>query len=366
MIKKQTPDTIQVSDIINREEIKSLLMDKDPATLNDLCEQALHAKREFAGDKVYLRGLVEISNVCRKNCFYCGIRRHNTHINRYLLDKKEVLDAAQFAHENNFGSLVIQSGERTDKEFIRYIDELLREIHQITNNSLGITLSLGEQSPETYARWFASGAHRYLLRIETSNEQLYYKLHPKDSAHSFKNRLKALESIKKTGFQTGTGVMIGLPFQTPENLVDDLLFFRDFGVDMVGMGPYVEHSDTPMYNYRHLLPGEKERFELTLKMIALLRIMMPYINIASTTALETLSENGRLLALQSGANVFMPNLTPDIKNKDYFLYDGKPVIKGNIMAYLENFNKELNKSDQKIGFGEKGNSRQYMPVEFIG
>ncbi len=343
---------------LGRERIKKLLSLQDPEEIDTLCRKAFEVKKQNTGNKVYLRGLLELSNICRKNCYYCGICRTNIHLNRYTLNEKEVLDTALFAYENNFGSLVMQSGERFDKVFIQFVDSLLQKIHKKTNNSLGITLSLGEQSEETYKRWFESGAERYLLRIETSNEQLYYKLHPRDKTHSFSDRIAALKNLRKTGYQTGTGIMIGLPFQTIENLADDLLFMRDLDIHMVGMGPYVEHAETPLFKYRSLIPSKEERFYLSLKMISTLRLLMPDINIASTTALETLSPNGRLIALQAGANVFMPNLTPAQYCEDYFLYDGKPGIHTDVMSYLKDFDKKLKENGQEIGWGEKGNSRR--------
>ena len=351
-----------LNNALSREEIKELLSLHDMQEIDLLCRQAFEVKRQNTGNKVYLRGLLELSNICRKNCYYCGICRTNIHLNRYTLNEKEVLDAALFAYENNFGSLVMQSGERLDKEFIHFVDSLLQKIHQKTNNSLGITLSLGEQNKETYKRWFESGAERYLLRIETSNEKLYYKLHPKDKTHSFSDRIAALKNLRKTGYQTGTGIMIGLPFQSIENLADDLLFMHDFGIHMVGMGPYVEHAETPLYNYRSLVPPSEERFLLGLKMIAVLRLLMPDINIASTTALETLNTNGRLKALQAGANVCMPNLTPAQYGEKYILYDGKPGMHTDVMTYLKDFDNKLKENGQEIGWGEKGNSRRSKRV----
>ena len=344
---------------LNRKEILDLLSLQDEKEIDALSRKAFEVKREFTGNKVYLRGLLEVSNICRKNCYYCGIRKGNKKVHRYLVKREEVLDAARFAHDHGFGSLVFQSGERTDKKFIDYIDGLLREIHKITNNSLGITLSLGEQKKETYKRWKDSGAHRYLLRIETSNEELYYKLHPEDETHAFRNRIKALEDLKKLSYQTGTGVMIGLPFQTTGNLADDLLFMKNFDVDMVGMGPYIEHAETPLQEHFEKLPSKTERYQLALKMIATLRLLMPDINIASTTALETLHPDGRLNALKSGTNVFMPNLTPSQYREDYFLYDGKPGINMEIIDYLKDFDQKLKNNGQQIGWGEQGNSKHW-------
>ena len=196
----------------------------------------------------------------------------------------------------------------------------------MSNGELGITLSCGEQSNETYRRWFESGAHRYLLRIESSTPELYAKIHPQNELHSFDKRLKSLQLLKEIGYQVGTGVMIGLPFQTMENLADDLLFLKQIDVDMVGMGPYIEHEDNPLYEFRHLLKTKQERFDLALKMVAALRLLMPDINIAAATALQAIDPAGREKALAIGANVIMPNLTPCDFRKEYQLYEDKPCL----------------------------------------
>jgi len=328
--------------------------------LEGLFRNALQKKIEFCGNKVYLRGLIEVSNICQKNCFYCGIRRSNLLTNRYILSEKEIVNAAVFAWKNNFGSLVIQSGERNDKGFSRFISNILREINLATNSELGITLSCGEQDEDTYKRWKDEGALRYLLRIETSSEDLYYRLHPSDSKHSFRNRLECIEILKKLNYQTGTGVMIGLPFQTPGHLVNDLWFFKEAGIDMVGMGPYIEHPNTPLSVYADRLLPVAERYLLGLKMIAALRLLMPDINIASTTALETLNHGGRLMALRAGANVFMPNLTPENCARSYTIYSGKTHMNGNVIENIENINRQLADSGQEIGFNNQGNPLHYF------
>lgn len=343
----------------SRENVAKLLSVDSEVELNELYKHALNTKKQFTGNNIYLRGLIELSNICLKNCFYCGIRRGNGKVERYQMGFREIVDAAVYAWKNKFGSIVIQSGERNDKAFVLYIEELLEEIHRRTNHELGVTLSLGEQTEETYKRWFERGAHRYLLRIESSNEDLFYKIHPKDERHSYTKRLKALETIKKTGYQTGTGIMIGLPFQTIDHLADDLIFMKEFGVDMVGMGPYLEHKDTPLYQHRQLIPSPADRFRLSLNMIASLRLLMPDVNIASATALETLDPNGRIMALQAGANVFMPNLTPEENAINYFLYKNKPLFNGHNIKYLKDFEVKLQKSDQSIAYGEQGNSQRY-------
>jgi len=205
---------------------------------NEIEQQAIfikanQVKKEYVGLKTYYRGLVEFSNYCNKNCFYCGIRVGNKKVDRYELDDEQILSAVDFAHKNKYASVVFQSGERKDQQFIDRIESLIRKVKETTDNEIGITLSLGEQSPETYKKWFNAGAHRYLLRIETTNKNLYHKIHPNNQKHKFENRIQALNNLKSTGYQTGTGVMIALPFQTYEDLADDLIFFKEFDVDMV-------------------------------------------------------------------------------------------------------------------------------------
>jgi len=307
------------NDIIN-------LLEADEKDRQLIFQKANEIKSKYVGLKTYYRGLVEFSNLCNKNCLYCGIRAANTNIARYNIDDNEILNAVKFAYKNKYASVVFQSGERDDDKFIDRVENLLKKSKEITNNEIGITISLGEQTYETYKRWFDAGAHRYLLRIETSNKDLYYKIHPKNKKHNFEKRLKALSEIQKAGYQTGTGVMIALPFQTIENLADDLLFFKKFDIDMVGMGPYIEHKETPLYDYKDKLLPLKERFNLSLKMIAILRIMMKDINIAAATAMQAIDPLGREKALKVGANIIMPNITPTINRENYQLYENKPCI----------------------------------------
>jgi len=210
-----------------------------------------------------------------------------------------------------------------------------------------------------YQRWKKAGAERYLLRIETTNRQLYYTIHPNDAHHAYENRLEALHHLRGSGFQVGTGVMIGLPGQTLENLADDLLFFQEMDVDMVGMGPYIEHADTPLYSLADTLRPPKERFELSLMMIALLRINMPYINIASSTALETLDPLGRQKGILAGANVVMPNLTPVSDRVNYQLYNNKPNLDKDAATSTASLNRVISEIGETIGFAEPGNSLHF-------
>ena len=252
---------------LSLEEIKVLLA-AEGAEKERLLRRGLAVKLQHLDNYVHLRGLIEFGNVCEKNCFYCGLRSGNERVERYCLSDEEVLDCARLAHELGYGSVALQSGERSDPAFIDRIERLVREIKKIDNGSLGITLSLGEQTEETYRRWFEAGAHRYLLRIESSNEELYYKIHPKNSLHDFRHRVECLEILKRTGYHTGTGVMVGLPFQTLDHLAADLLFFRQMDVAMVGLGPYIPHPDTPLYKFKDLIPSAAERMDHTARAIS--------------------------------------------------------------------------------------------------
>ena len=324
-----------------------------------LFERSARVKSQFVGRKVYFRGLVEFSNICTKNCYYCGIRRANQKAERYDLTDDEILDAVRFAHENRYGSVVLQSGEVSSPAFTRRITGLLQRIQEISRGTMGVTLSLGEQSEAVYREWLENGAHRYLLRIEVSNRELYGKLHPNDHKHDYDKRLESLRTLQRLGYQTGTGVMIGLPFQTYEDMADDLFFMRDFDIDMVGMGPYIEHQETPLYQYRNQLYSEKYRFELTLKMIAILRIMMKDINIASTTALQAIDPVGREKALQVGANVIMPNVTPGMYRNNYKLYENKPCTDEEAADCTNCLDVRIGMVGDEIAFGEKGDPRHY-------
>lgn len=316
-------------------------------------------KQERVGNRVYLRGLIELSNICKKNCYYCGIRHSNQKTKRYTLSHNEVMQAIESAYRQGFGSVTIQSGEISSKRFTEKIDKIIRDAKQSTNGEIGVTLSCGEQTEECYRRWFESGADRYLLRIETSSEELYKRLHPNDELHSYSKRMKALKALRKTGYQTGTGVMIGLPFQSIEDLASDLLFMKQFDIDMCGMGPYIEHADTPLYIFRDQLLPLAERLRLGLKMVSLLRILMPDINIAATTALETIAKEGREQAIEVGANVLMPNITPANYQEDYFLYENKPLSINSDEEKLRYLDQQLKEIGHEIGYFQQGTSLHY-------
>jgi len=353
-------DKILAKNHLTREDLVYLLSATEEKEKQSLFRKANQVKKQHSGNVVYLRGLIELSNICRKDCLYCGIRKGNDNVERYTLKDEDVLDLAMYAWRKDFGSIVIQSGERTDKVFVDGLAGLIRTIREKTDGQLGITLSCGEQDYETYQEWFDAGAHRYLLRIETTSEELFRKIHPDNEFHRFEDRFLALENLKKAGFQAGTGVMIGLPGQTMENLADDLLFFKSFDVDMIGMGPYIPHPDAPMGKWKARLLKPAERVELSLKMIALARIMLKDVNIAASTALQALDPDGRVKAILAGANVFMPNMTPKIFADNYHLYEGKPAVRDNSMEIVRELEVRLKGLGETVGYGKWGDSKHFF------
>lgn len=365
-----TKSDLTNSDIINNNTLtKEALVAFLSATGEEerrLFEHAAALKQKQVGNKVYLRGLLELSNHCRKDCFYCGIRRSNRSARRYILNHDETMKSIRIAYEQGYGSIAIQSGELSSPVFIAKIERIVKEAKRMSNEELGITLSCGEQSKETYQRWFDSGADRYLLRVESSSEALYRKLHPNNGVHAYSKRMNALEALRDTGYQVGTGVMIGLPFQTTDHLADDLLFMQQFNIDMCGMGPYIEHPDTPLYALRGRLLPLEERLRLGWKMIALLRLLMSDINIAATTALQAIDREGRAKAIAVGANVVMPNITPAKYREDYFLYENKPLpgVNGEEVDELESLERRLHAIEHTIGYFEQGNSARYRAKHF--
>lgn len=342
---------------LTREDIVSLLR-SDDENAKMLFKEAALVKEKHLGNTVYLRGLIEYSNTCGKNCLYCGIRRDNKKISRYTLSDEEVIEAAMTAWKLGFGSVAIQGGEIESKAHSDKIESLIKTIRKLTDNEVGITLSLGEQDREIYSRWFEAGAHRYLLRIEASGKELYEKVHPLDGHHDYYHRHECLRMIKETGYQTGTGIMIGLPHQTLFDLADDILFMRDFDIDMCGMGPFIEHTDTPLGKNGSDNYFLNERFELTLRMIAILRIIMKDINIVASTAMQAIDPAGREKAILAGANIIMPNLTPLQYREGYKLYEHKPAAKEIDLNNVSGLNLSL-LPGVTIGIGKWGDAAHY-------
>lgn len=278
-----------------------------------LAEAADIRRRENYGDKVYIRGLIEFTNYCRNNCYYCGIRRDNKKAERYRLTKDEILLCCDEGYRLGFRTFVMQGGEDP-----YYTDEMICDIVSKIKSrypDCAVTLSIGEKPRESYQAFFDAGADRYLLRHETADLEHYGKLHPE--AMSLENRKECLFDLKEIGYQVGSGFMVGSPYQTTENLISDLRFLQKLQPDMIGIGPYITHADTPFAEFK------SGNVMLTLRLVSILRLMFPYALIPSTTALGTIHPQGRELGLKAGANVVMPNLSPVSVRKLYSLYENK-------------------------------------------
>lgn len=354
---------MNVSDILakdsfsNKDIVKLLEAEGEDKIL--LFKKSAEVKEKYIGKKVWLRGLIEFSNICGKDCLYCGIRKGNKNLKRYNLSDDEIIATAKFAYDNRYASIALQSGELESASVTNRVENLLYKIKEMSGGKLGITLSVGEQESEVYRRWFEAGAHRYLLRIETTNRILYSKIHPINKKHDFDRRLQCLKSLQDIGYQTGTGVMIGLPFQTSEDLADDLLFMNEFDIDMCGMGPYIEQADTPLIIHSDKLLPINERFDLALKMTAILRIMMKDINIVAPTALQAIDSVGREKALKTGANILMPNITPGKYRDNYRLYDNKPCTDDSAEDCQSCLEARVSLADTEIIYGEWGDTKHY-------
>ncbi len=357
--------TQQVKDILGHVAQGQTLERDDLIRLLDISEEneyealfhaAYEVKKKNVGPVVYFRGLIEISNICQKDCLYCGIRKSNPKVPRFRLSIEEIVQAARWAHDNHYGSLVLQGGEIQNDNHSQYITDALNQLHEATNGELGVTLSLGEQSPQVLRQWRQAGAHRYLLRLETSRQDLYRQYHPED--HLWAPRLQCLDDLRNEGYQVGTGVMIGLPDQTNADLADDLLYIKELDVDMIGMGPFIPHGDTPLAH--HLDTFNKDaQLQLGLKMLACARLLLPDANMAATTALQALSDTGRELGLQAGANIIMPNVTDPKHRRAYQLYDGKPSLDENSEQSRMGLEKRIAGIGEKIGYGLWGNSPRF-------
>ena len=296
---------------LSDDELRKLI--EDPSHDEALRKAADEVRRERYGDKVYLRGLIEISSYCKNNCLYCGLRAGNRRAERYRLSKEEILGCCGEGYALGYRTFVMQGGE--DPYFTDdMICEIVREIKK-RYPDCAVTLSLGEKPRESYERYFEAGADRYLLRHETADSAHYGKLHPKDM--SLENRKRCLFDLKEIGYQVGSGFMVGSPYQTTDHLIADLRFLQKLQPDMIGIGPYITHQDTPFRDFHN------GTVQLTLRMLSILRLMFPYALLPSTTALGTIHPSGRELGLQAGGNVVMPNLSPVKVRKKYAIYDNK-------------------------------------------
>ena len=338
-------------DRFSHEDLVRLLALRSPVDVARLRVRANEVLAANLGTAVYYRGIIEFSNICARDCHYCGIRAGNPSVERYTLTEQEILDAARWCAD---GGLRLRWCCRPGSAAIRDSSPgwSIWSAASGRNRSgpylpqgLGITLSLGEQPLETYRRWRQAGAHRYLLRIETTDPGLFARIHP--PAQTLEARRQALRDLDAAGFQVGTGVMIGIPGQTLDMLAEDIAFFRDNPIDMIGMGPWLPHEDAPMKDWPQPLSPE-EQFQLALNMIAVVRLACPDVNIAATTALQAMVPDGRERGLSYGANVTMPNLTPVHARGSYQLYEGKPCMdeareecKGCLLGRVESIGREV-------------------------
>lgn len=298
---------------ISDSELKELIDGRTEADARLLAERARERCEEIYGDKVFTRGLIEISSYCKNDCLYCGIRRSNKNAQRYRLDPRQILDCCETGYGLGFRTFVLQGGEDG-----YYTDELLCGLIREIKGSFkdcAVTLSLGERSADSYKRLYDAGADRYLLRHETADKEHYEKLHPAEL--SLEKRLECLKALKAIGYQTGCGFMVGSPYQTTDRIVKDLRFIKGFEPHMVGIGPFVPHKDTPFGN------SAAGTAELTVYLLSVIRLLLPRVLLPATTALGTVDPTGREKGINGGANVVMPNLSPLDVRKKYLLYDNK-------------------------------------------
>lgn len=306
-------DRLHKEHTLTRGEFITLIKERDEENASYLASLAREEAVKIYGNGVFPRGLVEFTNYCKNNCYYCGIQGSNQHANRYRLSKDEILSACENGYQLGYRSFVLQGGEDphySDDVMVPIVSEIRKRYQDCA-----ITLSLGERSKESYQKLYDSGADRYLLRHEAATPELYQKLHPESL--SLENRIQCLWNLKEIGYAVGTGFMVGAPYQTVENLVDDLLFIQKLDPQMVGIGPFVPHHDTKFKDY------PSGTVELTTYLTSILRLMNPHLLLPATTALGTIDPRGREKGILAGANVVMPNLSPVAVRKDYSLYDNK-------------------------------------------
>lgn len=329
-------DKLNKTKELSKEEFISLFETFNDEDIEYARSLACKIRDEWYGKNIFLRGLIEISNFCKNDCLYCGIRRSNSNAERYRLSKENILECCAKGYSLGYRTFVLQGGED-----LYYTDDILCDIISSIKEhypDVAVTLSIGEKTYQQYKKYFDAGADRYLLRHETANKSHYYKLHP--NSMSFKNRIECLYNLKKIGYQVGTGFMVESPFQTPKTLAEDFIFIKELQPDMVGIGPYIVHHSTPFAN------EQSGTARTTLFLLALLRIMIPNVLLPATTSLGTIDSNGQINGFLSGANVMMPNLSPAKVRKKYLLYDNK-LCSGNEAA---EFKVSLVKNLKEYGF----------------
>jgi len=331
---------------LTREEWIALIENRTPALAEYLFEQARKVREEYYGKDIYIRGLIEFTNYCKNDCYYCGIRRSNQNAPRYRLTKEEIIECCTYGYQLGFRTFVLQGGEDgyfTDERMIEIVSAIRGAF-----SDCAITLSIGEKSYDSYKKFHDAGADRYLLRHETYDLEHYGKLHP--TVLSAKNRQKCLWEMKEIGYQVGTGFMVGSPYQNTSNLADDMLFIKELNPQMVGIGPFIPHKDTMFAK------ETAGTLELTLYMLGLLRLMLPKVLLPATTALGTIAENGRELGILAGANVVMPNLSPMSVRKKYLLYDNKACTGDEAAESVEHLREQMRNIGYEVVIS-RGDSR---------
>lgn len=317
-------DQLYETNNLGEKELLYLIDNISEKDVDYLQEKAIATREKFYGNKVYMRGLIEFTNYCVRDCTYCGIRKSNDNAERYRLSEEQIMQCCDLGYELGYRTFVLQGGED------EYFDDdkivaLIRSIKEKYPDT-AITLSIGEKSYESYKKYFDAGADRYLLRHETNSQELYEKLHPK---MSYKNRIRCLEDLKKIGFQVGAGFMVGLPGQKNEDFVKDLMFLKRLQPEMVGIGPFMPQKDTPLRDEKAGSP------EKTCILLSIIRLLLPEVLMPATTALGSVDKKGREMGLKAGANVVMPNLSPTNVREKYSLYDGK-ICTGDEAAHCRN------------------------------
>lgn len=329
---------------LSREEIIILL---ENASVNEaLLKAADNIRKKYVGDEIHLRGLIEFSNYCKNNCLYCGLRRDNKELERYRIDAGTIINLAEHAKNMGLKTVVLQSGE--DMHFTT--EKMVEIIKGIKALNLALTLSTGEKTFEEYRAYREAGADRFLIRIETTDKELYLA---NDPGMSWETRAECMKNLKKLGFELGSGCLVGLPGQTTESLADDILFFKETDCDMIGIGPFIPHPKTPLKD------AEGGKLDTALKVMALARLLLPDINIPATTAVETLAPDGQIRALKGGANVIMPNITLTDYRKYYQLYPGKTTTGYTPDESLDKVIKKIESIGRTVG-KDYGQSRNWL------
>lgn len=351
MNNKALIDALRKNRTLLPEEYKTLLSTITHEEQGYLARQAREVADSVYGKEIYLRGIIEFTNYCKNDCYYCGLRRSNSSVIRYRMTEEEILEACKMGYAIGMRTFVLQGGEDLfyDQGLLSQIIETIKSRY----SDCAVTLSVGEKSKKLYQEWFDKGADRFLLRHETATKSHYEKLHPK--AQTLENRMRCLKDLKDIGYQVGAGIMVGSPYQTIDNLVTDLQFMRDFAPEMIGIGPFIPHEKTPLKN------EPIGSFDRTLILLSLVRLIHPHVLLPATTAMDTVQKNGRLKAIQAGCNVFMPNITPPRQRENYKLYNDMAELRSTHSIGIHEINDLLSSSGYQ-GVTSRGDYKKEIEV----